>query len=85
MAIKVYSKKEVSELNIPRNYKGGVTKYPWYELEVGGAFHVPRSHYKTENYRPSPPPNLQKMGYKVSTTKYTRDDQVDGLMVQRIA
>ena len=84
MAIKVYTAAEVRKLNIPQNNRGSKTKYPWYQIEKGGAFFVPRNIFKREDYRPSVPTNLRKEGYKIRTTKYVQDD-VQGLLITRIA
>lgn len=84
MAIKVYTAAEVRKLNIPQNSRGSKTKYPWYQIEKGGAFFVPRNAFKREDYRPSVPTNLKKDGYKISTTKYVQG-KVHGLLIKRTA
>ena len=73
---------EISD-NVPMPDKatGGVGKYPWRLLKVGGSFFVPRTDYKTENYRPHPAPAL---GIKVMTRK-TCENNIWGVRVWRIA
>lgn len=84
MAIKVYTASEVRKLNIPKHTYGRTTKYPWYQIEKGGAFFVPRSLYKREDYRPPVPAKLRDEGYKIVTTKYVQD-KTPGLLIKRIA
>jgi hypothetical protein len=84
MAIKTFTAAEVRDLNIPQSYNGGTSKYPWNQIEKGGAFFVPRTNTTREDYRPAVPPNLKKTGYKVSVRKYVYNGVV-GMFVKRIA
>ena len=84
MAIKTYTAAEVRELNISQSYRGGASKYPWSQIEKGGAFFVPRTNTTREDYRPSVPITLKKTGYKISTRKYV-DEGVVGMLIKRIA
>ncbi len=70
--------------NIPipaESLKGGVGKYPWYGMEKGDSFFVPRTQFKVETYRPSPPP---KANIKIKTQKCC-ESGVWGVRIWRIA
>jgi len=71
------------EKNIPiptGSLKGGVGKYPWYVMEVGDSFFVPRTQLTVETYRPSPPPQVN---IKIKTRKCC-EDGIWGVRIWRI-
>ena len=81
MAIVSLSVEETSSLNLDRN---SVTKYPWRTTEVGASFFVPRSEFKKEDYRPTPPEMLKSDGWKFKSTKFTHKGEA-GILVRRVA
>ena len=83
MAIRTFSVEETSTFDVT-SY--GVSKYPWKTTKVGGSFFVPRNDLKREDYRPSPPENLKREGWKFITSKFTVPDTNEvGILVRRIS
>ena len=81
MKIEVLSPEETSAL--PRN-TGTRTKYPWDLCKISGGYFVPHSELSREDYRPSCPPRLSKLGWKFRTFTSERNG-VKGIAVERTA
>ena len=64
--------------------KGGMSKYPWYTLDVGQGFSVPLSDLRKTDYRPNCPPSLAKTGVKFISRKAAVDG-VKSIVLQRVA
>lgn len=89
MAFKILTVEQTNEV-LEENTRviSGQGKYPWYQLEVGQSFHVPRNQATRENYRPAPPLKLKAAGRKFTTrtlavNKY--NNGTIGTLVTRIA
>ena len=84
MAIRTFSVEETSTFNVS-NYGSNGT-YPWRITKVGASFFVPRTMLKREDYRPSPPENLKREGWKFVTSKFTLPETGEvGILVRRIS
>jgi len=70
-----------SDKPVPAPRMGGVSKYPWREMNVGEYFFVPRTDFKSENYRPKPHKDL---GIKIATRKLC-ENGITGVAIWRIA
>ena len=83
MAIRTFSVEETSSFDVSVY---GTSKYPWRTTSVGESFFVPRTELKREDYRPTPPENLKREGWKFVTSKFTTPDTNEvGVLVRRIS
>ena len=84
MAIRTFTAEVTATFNVS-NY-GSSGKYPWRTTSVGESFFVPRTELKREDYRPSPPENLKREGWKFVTSKFTTPDTGEvGVLVIRVS
>lgn len=84
MAIRTFSVEVTSTFNVGNSGSSGI--YPWRNTPVGGSFFVPRTDLKREDYRPSPPENLKREGWKFVTSKFTLPDTNEiGILIRRIS
>ena len=68
-------------------HRGMIAKYPWRDLEVGQFFFISQVELDQYDYsyRPHPPSNLMRQGYKLRTAKgYDARNDEPGLKVIRV-
>lgn len=82
MTIHTFTKKELKRTFLKSDHSS--TKYPWYKIEVGGGFFIPKYQIGNKAGYVYAPPAARKAGMKFKSETCSLNN-TQGLLVTRVA